>query len=269
MQMAGEGLARVRVHVLGLFIVVFTCWKFSLSYKECKKIDDCSCLTDEGEVSLKKLAETGTPRFLEIPALKAPSYKFSWNPCNPFSLGKNGSKCTKVAACLQNTILIDDYFGIATQDTATCSLGNNGECVLKYTGTGAISRKSHVAVTLRCDKSQEGTIEAPTTDISSWTVTTVLHSKYACPTSSSSHGSSGLSLGSVLVISFSCLLIVYISGGILVNVYVKHIKGKEAFPNYTFWVDLPFLVKDGCVFTFQSLGKLCGFGPSRTGYASI
>lgn len=41
-------------------------------------------------------------------------------------------------ACLQNTILIDDYFGIATQDTATCSLGNNGDCVLKYTGTGAI-----------------------------------------------------------------------------------------------------------------------------------
>ena len=63
MQMAGEGLVRVRVHVLGLFIVVFTCWKFSLSYKECKKIDDCSCLTDEGEVSLKKLAETGTPRW--------------------------------------------------------------------------------------------------------------------------------------------------------------------------------------------------------------
>ena len=63
MQMAGEGLARVRVHVLSLFIVVFTCWKFSLSYKECKKIDGCSCLTDEGEVSLKKLAETGTPRW--------------------------------------------------------------------------------------------------------------------------------------------------------------------------------------------------------------
>lgn len=62
MQMAGEGLARARVHVLGLFIVVFSCWKFSLSYKECKKIDDCSCLTDEGEVSLKKLAETGKPR---------------------------------------------------------------------------------------------------------------------------------------------------------------------------------------------------------------
>ena len=45
-----------------LFIAIFSCSKFSLSYKECKKIDDCSCLTDEGEISLKKLAETGTPR---------------------------------------------------------------------------------------------------------------------------------------------------------------------------------------------------------------
>ena len=59
MQMAGEGLARARVHVLGLFIVCFSCWKFSLSYKECKKIDACSCLTDEGEVSLKKTCRNG------------------------------------------------------------------------------------------------------------------------------------------------------------------------------------------------------------------
>ena len=45
-----------------LFIAIFSCSKFSLCYKECKEIDDCSCLTDEGEISLKKLAETGTPR---------------------------------------------------------------------------------------------------------------------------------------------------------------------------------------------------------------
>ena len=32
---------------------------FVLSVKECKKIDSCSCSTDEGEISLKKLAGTG------------------------------------------------------------------------------------------------------------------------------------------------------------------------------------------------------------------
>lgn len=33
--------------------------KFVLSLKECKKIDQCRCSTDEGEISLKKLARTG------------------------------------------------------------------------------------------------------------------------------------------------------------------------------------------------------------------
>ncbi|KAJ7384164.1 hypothetical protein OS493_023493 [Desmophyllum pertusum] len=40
---------------------------FVLSVKECKKIDSCSCSTDEGEISLKKLAGTdGKPRFSQI-----------------------------------------------------------------------------------------------------------------------------------------------------------------------------------------------------------
>ena len=61
-EMAGKVWRGYRYMYFVLFIAIFSCSKFSLSYKECKKIDDCSCLTDEGEISLKKLAETGTPR---------------------------------------------------------------------------------------------------------------------------------------------------------------------------------------------------------------
>ena len=43
--------------------------------------------------------------------------------------------------------------------------------------------------------------------------------------------------------SFSCIIVVYIICGILINKYVRHIEGKEAFPNYLFWIDFPFLVK--------------------------
>lgn len=39
-------------------------------------------------------------RFLEKPALKVPSYKFSWNPCNPFSLSQSGGKCSSVAVSI-------------------------------------------------------------------------------------------------------------------------------------------------------------------------
>ena len=43
--------------------------------------------------------------------------------------------------------------------------------------------------------------------------------------------------------SFTCIVVVYIICGILINIYIRHIAGKEAFPNYLFWVDFPFLVK--------------------------
>ena len=44
-------------------------------------------------------------------------------------------------------------------------------------------------------------------------------------------------------LSFTCIVVVYIICGILINIYIRHIEGKEAFPNYLFWVDVPFLVK--------------------------
>ena len=36
-------------------------------------------------------------RFLEISASKFPYYKFSWNPCNSFSLSESKGKCSNVA----------------------------------------------------------------------------------------------------------------------------------------------------------------------------
>jgi len=241
-----------------------SCLNVVVTVNECKKIDDCSCSTDGGEISLRKLAETGKPRFPDIPTT-AKAFTFSWNPCNSYSVGK----CDDVAACFQDTYG-GKYYDIAKQNTASCSLGENGECTLTYTGAGIGGKESHLTVALRCDKSQEGEVDPMSANIFSNKYATVLHSKYACPTSSSSSGSSsGLSSGSILVITFSCILIAYIIGGILINKYAKHVDGKEAFPNYSFWADFPYLIKDGCVFTFHSLGKLCGKGPCRTGYASI
>ena len=51
------------IHLVLRCIVICSLSKFVLSVKECKKIDQCSCATDEVEISLKKLAGTeGKPR---------------------------------------------------------------------------------------------------------------------------------------------------------------------------------------------------------------
>ncbi|KAJ7384165.1 hypothetical protein OS493_023494 [Desmophyllum pertusum] len=122
-------------------------------------------------------------------------------------------------------------------------------------------------VALQCNETVEGQVDAMT--IATNKYGTVLHSKYACPSPPSSGTSTGLSIGSILVITFSCIIIVYIMCGILLNKYARQVEGKEVFPNYSFWADFPYLIKDGCVFTFECLGRLCGKDSSRGGYASI
>ncbi|KAL9966511.1 hypothetical protein ACROYT_G024596 [Oculina patagonica] len=259
-------MAAHMIHLTLQCIAICFLSKFVISVKECKKIDQCRCSTDEGEISLKKLAGTGgKPRFPRIPDSKAKAFTFSWNPCDSYSLP---SGCADVAACFEQTVLKEvKYWSVAKQDAADCVLTENGQCVLIYTGT-ALTRESVFSVALQCNKTVEGHIDPVVSDILKDTYKTVLHSKYACP-SSSSGSSTGLSTGSILVIIFSCLVIAYIVCGILVNKYARELEGKEVFPNYSFWADVPYLIKDGCVFTLHSLGSLCGKGPSRTGYASI
>ncbi|CAG5124759.1 unnamed protein product [Candidula unifasciata] len=69
----------------------------------------------------------------------------------------------------------------------------------------------------------------------------------------------GLSPGSVMVIIFFVLLIVYILGGLLFQKFIRKAQGVEIIPNYVFWKDFPFLVKDGFVFTFQCCKGSSGY----------
>ncbi|XP_068740233.1 uncharacterized protein [Montipora capricornis] len=272
-------------------IVIYSCVNFLsmvVTLKECTTIDHCSCSTDKGKISLWKLAETGKPRFSEIPT-DSKDNTISWNPCSSYSEGK----CVDVAACLE----FHGESGIAKQNTATCVL-RDGECALNYTGertlrlqvtdhcfsntetrynstqqcvyfNSIVTMQTNVSVKLRCDESQDGKVD-PVNIQKLRIFTTILHSKYACPIAPPlPSGSHGLSLGSVLVIIFFCLVIVYITSGILVNKYIRSVEGNKVFPNYSFWMDLPYFIKDGCVFTFHSLQSLCGKGTRRSGYESI
>ena len=54
-----SNMAAQMIHLVLRCTSICLLLKFVLSVKECKKIDQCSCATDEGEISLKKLAGTG------------------------------------------------------------------------------------------------------------------------------------------------------------------------------------------------------------------
>lgn len=119
-------------------------------------------------------------------------------------------------------------------------------------------------ITLECDSSEEGQLESigpPEKVDNSAHFPFKLRSKYACPRKS------GLSTGSVLIIVFGSLLLVYIVAGILFNKFHRGATGKEVIPNVNFWMDFPLLVKDGVEFSYQFCKKTCG--GKRSSYESI
>lgn len=63
---------------------------------------------------------------------------------------------------------------------------------------------------------------------------------------------SRLSVGAILLITFACLVAVYIIGGFLYQRLVVGAKGIEQFPHLAFWQDLGNLVADGCDFVCRS-----------------
>ncbi|KAF2882728.1 hypothetical protein ILUMI_23461 [Ignelater luminosus] len=80
----------------------------------------------------------------------------------------------------------------------------------------------------------------------------ILFSRYAC-----AHlEQHGLSTGSTLLIMFCVGFGIYLIGGALVLHYLRGAQGKEMIPNFDFWVDLPYLVRDGTVFLLSGCNPL-------------
>lgn len=61
-----------------------------------------------------------------------------------------------------------------------------------------------------------------------------------------------LSFGSIIIIVFVCVLVLYLVGGFLYNRFVLGAKGVEQIPNYSFWQDFGNLQADGCNFVCRS-----------------
>jgi len=232
--------------------------------KECSKKDVCICSTDEGVIDLRSLAGTGSdiPRFKDVTdRFGEVNAKLSWNPCNKWTqqspAGTSHNNCQDVAVCYNINAFAEAYYDVGEQDNADYSFnGTSGTCVLTLKGKafpdqGPKSTSTHIF--LHCDPHEEGRLESQdrTQQIGDeFKVFLDLHTKYACV-------KSGLSVGSILVIIFISLVVVYLVAGILFNKYSKGATGKELIPNVNFWTDFPLLVKDGAVFSFQCCRSFC------------
>ena len=72
------------------------------------------------------------------------------------------------------------------------------------------------------------------------------------------------------VLSFFCGLIpLYLIGGVAYQKTQRQASGIELLPNLSFWKDLPSLVKDGCVFTYNNTIRRLVSGNASSTYQSM
>jgi len=193
-------------------------------------------------------------------------YTLSWNPCTKFS---SGGGCSDVLLCQTDSNSPQLKYPVGKEvDTFTES--TDGMILVTYKEVDYGNYKRTGAIGLKCDESKTpGDLSQFTEKVlasgSGSQYTATFASKCVCeggcpdaPGGNESEGSGGLSTGSILLIVFFPLVFVYFIAGVLYN---KYHKGAESFPemipNHSFWSDFPFLVKDGCVFSFQCISGCC------------
>jgi len=92
--------------------------------------------------------------------------------------------------------------------------------------------------------------------------------EYACgPLPSGS--ATVISVGSILLIIFFCLLVLYVVVGLLVNKFYFKKEGLDIIPQKDFWFALPFLVKDGVMFIVHKIKGLRGGGGSTPAFEKL
>lgn len=222
-------------------IVILLTLITTIKTEVCQKVSACSCKTSDGVVDLSALPGS-------VSANDNQNYKNTWFPCSAGTCGTiNGVSICQTQLTPAGNSFINGYF-----NTSTFSGEPEKNLVLTYTGDtisvpgGTQIRTSRIS--LVCDKTADVNTfiaegEQPPKGSVNYKFT--LRSKHACIVSS------GISVGSVLLILFFVFVMIYVIGGILFLRFYRGASGVEMFPNYEFWKDLPFLIKDGMVFTFR------------------
>ncbi|XP_066302914.1 cation-dependent mannose-6-phosphate receptor-like [Branchiostoma lanceolatum] len=214
---------------------------------QCQKINSCSCRLPTGVIDLSPLG-SGNPLYKDLKATQFPDdFLYSWNPCKPFT---GEGSCTDVAVCQKSTDGQTTY-SLGSQDSAAFA-GDNTTVTLGYTGPAPDNRQSVIALTCTSGATQFTVLGE---DTSASVYKFELKSPCACPGSSGSCGSSGISGGWIFVIILVVVLVVYLVGGVLFMSLVKKASGAERIPNVEFWKDLPVLVKDGAVLVISPCRK--------------
>jgi len=238
-------------NILTAFIIseIYLLCTFKVSALQCVKAagSECKCvIEDTGRyIDLAPIAQMSQ-------SYKAQSAEFTyeWEPCT-----LSGFTCAShyVSVCQRATNDPTKWVYAAGGPSSTFDLTKDPPTI-SYTSISDITRTTIISLTCNGNGGTPsfGLINEGTNGIYTFN----LQSKYACifepsgPTEGPEiHVSVGLSVGSILLIICLIFVILYIAGGSGFNLFYRHNSGvAQVLPNTPFWLMLPGLIKDGCLF---------------------
>jgi len=174
------------------------------------------------------------------------TYKYGWQPCSSFTcVNYNAAVCQESNGGGFPVV-------IGAPGTGTFSWDNSKGNVLIYTAENG-SRKT--TITLVCNLNLVTSKFTPLNETSTapqYNYNMMLESRYACPQNANGFiyppAGGVLSVGSILLIVFFLLIILYVCLGVAANILYFKQSNKEVIPQVTFWMLLPGLIKDGALF---------------------
>ncbi|KZC08894.1 Cation-dependent mannose-6-phosphate receptor [Dufourea novaeangliae] len=211
---------------------------------ECAQLTPCSCIFPNGQgYNLTQLG--GSRNF----TASANGQTFYFHPCSNIQM-INGSECyngTGVSLCLVNK---NKTISLGTVEETTINIESESSTKPALT----LRHGSYTTVIrLLCCNSCNTHLVSDSID-SDKDYHLLLMSPYACQ---SQLRTKGLSTGSLLVIYLFVFTALYFVGGAIALKWLRGATGREMIANYSFWRELPSLVRDGIAFTFS-----CGRGDS-------
>lgn len=199
--------------------------------EDCKKIPGktCACKTSRTTIDFSNYAgeKYAHPMFPKVNSTKDGSY--AYDPCVPIATLPG---CDNAAVCETTSSRTNQSLGDLTSAKYK---GDPLEKTLSVVYTDKASSRT-AEVELRC-----GPLKLLLRSKDGLKYIFTMNSPNLCVTS-------GLSPGSILLIIFFVLVLIYIIGGMLYLRFAHGARGKEQIPNYDFWEDFPLLVRDGVVF---------------------
>jgi len=219
-------------------------------------ITTCKLVFEDWEYDLSPLTKVGGSNWYSEDGF----FHFSWNYCSTVL----GNKCPTSPAFMEIGTAPCIGFGnleqtgeIGVMDPFNPQKG----IYLSYWGNQECSPGQRLGILINnwCDA---GVSEAQIYAVKVYDGTDCLSvidvkSKHGCPYKKSS---GGLSIGSILLITLTVLVFVYVVGGMVYRYRFKQATGLDMVPNRELWfTNIPNLVKDGCVFSYIKIrGRISG-----------